>query len=179
MERSSKRHFLRSSELAKLAGVSTDTLRHYERVGVLSSRRSANGYREYSPDATERLRLVRSALAVGFTLTELASIFEVRSRGGAPCRQVRELAAEKLAHMDVQLRDITAVRNRLRALIKDWDLRLQKTTSGEPARLLETLAPANSIHRSLPARRFSQKKEINGRKRLNIHMRCPHFLSLL
>jgi hypothetical protein len=67
--------------------------------------------------------------------------------------------------MDVQLRDITAVRNRLRALIKDWDLRLQKTTSGEPARLLETLAPANSIHRSLPARHFGQKNEINGRKR--------------
>jgi MerR family transcriptional regulator, Zn(II)-responsive regulator of zntA len=165
VKRSSKRHFLRSSELAKLAGVSTDTLRHYERVGVLSSRRSANGYREYSPDATERLRLVRSALAVGFTLTELASIFEVRNRGGAPCRQVRELAAEKLAHMDEQLRDITAVRNRLRALIKDWDLRLQKTTSGEPARLLETLAPANIIHRSLPARRFGQKNEINERKR--------------
>jgi DNA-binding transcriptional MerR regulator len=156
--------FLRSGELAKLAGVSTDTLRHYERVGVLSSRRSANGYREYSLDTVERLGLVRRALAVGFTLAELGSIFEVRNRGGVPCRQVRDLAAEKLAHMDVQLRDITAVRNRLRALIKDWDLRLQKTTSGEAARLLETLAPTNRTHRSMPARRFGQNNEINRRK---------------
>src|SRR5579864_2006270 len=97
VERSSKRHFLRSSELAKLAGVSTDTLRHYERVGVLSARRSENGYREYSLDAIDRLRLIRSALAVGFTLTELGSIFEVRKRGGAPCHHVRDLAAGKLA----------------------------------------------------------------------------------
>jgi DNA-binding transcriptional MerR regulator len=164
VESSSKRHFLRSSELAKLAGVSTDTLRHYEGVGVLSSRRSANGYREYSLDTVERLRLVRRALTIGFTLTELGSIFEVRKRGGVPCRQVRDLAAEKLAHMDVQLRDITAVRNQLRALIQDWDRRLHETASGEPARLLETLAPTNSTHRSMPARRFGQKNEINRRK---------------
>ncbi len=159
VERSSKRHFLRSSELAKLAGVSTDTLRHYERVGVLSARRSTNGYREYSLDAIERLRLIRSALAVGFTLAELGKIFEVRNRGGAPCHQVRDLAAGKLAHMEVMLRDMMAVRNRLRALIKDWDLRLKKQQSGEPARLLETLAtPDRSI-------RFGQKNGINGRKR--------------
>lgn len=159
VERSSKRDFLRSSELAKLAGVSTDTLRHYERVGVLSARRSANGYREYSPDVIERLRLIRSALAVGFTLSELGRIFEIRNRGGAPCRQVRDLAADKLAHMDVQLRDITAVRNRLRAVIKDWDLRLQKQKSGEPARLLETLGTSD---RSI---RLGRKNGINGRKR--------------
>lgn len=160
--------FLRSSELAKLAGLSTDTLRHYERVGVLSSRRSANGYREYGPDAVEHLRLVRSALAVGFTLTELASIFEVRKHGGAPCRQVRDLAAAKLAQMEVLLRDITAMRNRLRATLKDWDVRLEKATAGQPARLLETLAAnasSDSKHQSMLVRRFGGKHQINGRKR--------------
>lgn len=164
MERSSKRRFLRSSELAKLAGVSTDTLRHYERVGVLSAHRSPNGYREYSFDTIERIRLVRSALAVGFTLNELASVFEVRNRGGAPCRQVRDLAAGKLAHMEVLLRDITAVRNRLRILIKDWDIRLQKQKPGELVGLLETLARPNGTPRSTLARPFHRKNEINGRK---------------
>src|ERR1700754_1035172 len=55
--------FVRAGELARAAGVSTDTLRHYERKGVLQKpRRSANGYREYPPDALARVLLVRRAL---------------------------------------------------------------------------------------------------------------------
>src|SRR6266404_5381549 len=83
-------------ELAKAAGVSTDTLRHYERKGLLTPRRSPNGYRAYPAQALDRVRLVRTALALGFRLDDLARVFKVRSNGGAPCRQVRALAAAKL-----------------------------------------------------------------------------------
>src|SRR6185295_15337497 len=94
----SRRAFYRSGELARLAGVSPDTLRHYERKRLLQRpRRSANGYREYPPSTLDRVHLVRRALAVGFTLDELARILSVRDQGGAPCRQVRALAGEKLA----------------------------------------------------------------------------------
>ncbi len=90
--------FLRAGELARAANVSTDTLRHYERKGVLTKpRRSRNGYREYPPEALARVRLVRRALGVGFTLDELAQILKEREKGGAPCRAVRTLAAGKLA----------------------------------------------------------------------------------
>jgi DNA-binding transcriptional MerR regulator len=69
---------LRSGELARLTGVSTDTLRVYERRGLLSKpRRSANGYREYPPEAHVRVRLVQRALAIGFTLDELPQVFNV------------------------------------------------------------------------------------------------------
>ena len=78
---------LRSAQLARLAGVSTDTLRLYEIRAVAPAGRSANGYREYPPEACTRVRLVRRALALGFTLDELASIVKVRDRGGAPCRR--------------------------------------------------------------------------------------------
>nr|MDQ5839375.1 MerR family transcriptional regulator [Acidobacteriota bacterium] len=92
MSAPAKKEFLRAGELARAAGVSTDTLRHYERKGVLACpRRSANGYREYPADALARVRLVRRALAVGFTLDELARILRARERGVAPCREVREL----------------------------------------------------------------------------------------
>jgi DNA-binding transcriptional MerR regulator len=88
---------LRSGELARLAGVSTDTLRHYERRGLIAAPgRSGNGYREYPSEALDRVRLVRSALAVGFTLDELVDILAVRDRGGAPCRRARALLEEKL-----------------------------------------------------------------------------------
>jgi len=65
----------RIGELAKATGVSTDTLRHYERKGVLRSARSGNGYREYPKNALERVRTIRQALSVGFTLDELSTIF--------------------------------------------------------------------------------------------------------
>jgi DNA-binding transcriptional MerR regulator len=75
---------LRSIQLARLAGVSPDTLRHYELKGLLPTpRRSANGYREYPPEACVRARLVRRAVSLGFTLDELARIVRVRDQGGS------------------------------------------------------------------------------------------------
>lgn len=131
----------RSAELAKLAGVSTDTLRHYERKGVLKApRRSRNGYREYAAEALDRVLLVRRALAVGFTLDELARILKERDQGRAPCREVRELARSKLAEIEERLQEMKRVRDELRATIKDWDARLTRTHNGNQARLLEAFA---------------------------------------
>src|SRR5947208_9319669 len=91
---------LRSGELACQAGVSPDTLRHYERVGVLPRpQRGANGYRQYDEAAVDRVRLVRRSLAVGFTLEELARILAARERGSPPWQQLRRLAARKLAQL--------------------------------------------------------------------------------
>jgi DNA-binding transcriptional MerR regulator len=96
---------LRSGELARRAGVSPDTLRHYERRGLLPRPpRSAAGYRLYPPEALERVRLIRGALSIGFTVKELAAILSERDRGGAPCRRVRTLAAGKLSQIELQLR---------------------------------------------------------------------------
>ncbi len=130
----------RSGELARLAGVSTDTLRHYERKGVLPApRRAANGYRVYSARALEQVRLVRRALGVGFTLAELALILKERERGGAPCRRVRTLAAAKLAEVETRLSELLALRDELRATLSDWDARLSRTKDGERAGLLDSL----------------------------------------
>jgi DNA-binding transcriptional MerR regulator len=158
-----KKEFLRAGELARAAGVSTDTLRHYERKGVLARpRRSANGYREYPAEALARVLLVRRALAVGFTLDELAQILRARERGGAPCREVRELAARKLASVEERLRELAAVREELRAALADWDSRLSRTKAGERARLLESLAASarpREENDPAPAWRRRRKKE--------------------
>ena len=70
---------LRAGQLARLVGVTPDTLRHYERVGVLPAPpRGSNGYRIYPPDAAVRVKWIQHALAVGFTLEELARILKVR-----------------------------------------------------------------------------------------------------
>jgi DNA-binding transcriptional MerR regulator len=131
---------MRSGELARIAGVSTDTLRHYERMGLLARpQRTESGYRRYPPEALERVKMVRQALAVGFSLPELARFLKSRERGGVPCRQVRALAALKLKEMDRQLIDLTAMRDRVRSLLRDWDARLASTPKGLRAGLLESL----------------------------------------
>jgi DNA-binding transcriptional MerR regulator len=152
----------RIGELAKAIGVSTDTIRHYERKGVLHSERSRNGYREYPDTALERLQVIRQALAVGFTLDELSAIFRVFDGGGAPCQQVRKLAAEKLAEVEKHLKEVTALRNDLRTALKDWDARLAKTAAGQPAGLLKTLAARDSVHDS--ATNFLLRKPKRNRK---------------
>ncbi|MBZ5620137.1 MAG: heavy metal-responsive transcriptional regulator [Acidobacteriia bacterium] len=131
---------LRAGELARLCGVSTDTLRHYERVGVLAQpRRSQAGYRLYPAEAATRVQLVRRALRLGFTLAELARILRARDRGGAPCREVRALAAMKLEQLEVRLADLAGLRDHLRDLLADWDERLKRTPDGVRAGLLEVL----------------------------------------
>ncbi|MEW6126781.1 MAG: heavy metal-responsive transcriptional regulator [Acidobacteriota bacterium] len=132
---------MNSGELAKQAGVSRDTLRHYEKKGVLARpRRARNGYREYPAAALERVRLIQQAIKVGFTLDELAQVFKERDNGKAPCLRVRRLAAEKLSDIEARLQEMLAIRDALQSLLTDWDARLKQTRAGEPAALLESLA---------------------------------------
>jgi DNA-binding transcriptional MerR regulator len=131
---------MQSGELARLSGVSTDTLRHYERVGVLAKPpRTNSGYRRYPSSALERVRLVRRAMSVGFSLEELARVLGVRDKGGAPCRQVRDLAASKLELIGRRMEELTLVRDQLEKLLEDWDGRLARTAPGHRAGLLDSL----------------------------------------
>ena len=137
---------MRSGELARICGISTDTLRHYERVGVLPRpRRTPGGYRQYPPEAVKRVRLVRRALEIGFTLDELAQILRVRDSGGAPCREVRALADAKLHQVRVKIDDLCALRDHMARILTDWDQRLTRTPHGERAGLLEALLNLPSV----------------------------------
>jgi DNA-binding transcriptional MerR regulator len=133
-----------AGELAQAVGVSTDTLRHYERKGVLSATRMANGYRRYSETAFERVLLVRRALRIGFTLDELAQILSEYDGGGAPCRKVRAMAKEKLANVEAELNALTALRDELAKVVCDWDTRIAATPANGRAGLLRTLGSNDS-----------------------------------
>jgi len=149
---------LSSGKLADLAGVSRDTLRHYERKGVLPRPlRGHNGYRQYPPEALQRVQLVRRALSVGFTLDELAKVLKVRDAGGAPCEEVRKLAAQKLVDVQDQLRELTELRDDLQKTLRDWDTRLARRGKGNRANLLESLSvntpAAKRSHHSIKRKR--------------------------
>ena len=128
------------AQLARLTGVSTDTLRYYERKGLLKPvRNRSNGYRYYPVQAAGKVRLIRRALAIGMTLDEIASVMKVRDSGGSPCRRVREMAAAKLRELEHAAREIESVAAELRALIHSWDSKLAATPGDKQALLLESL----------------------------------------
>lgn len=131
---------MQSGELSRLAGVSSDTLRHYERLGILSKPpRTNGGYRNYPADSLDRVRLIQSALKVGFSLPELTTILKERDRGEAPCRRVRDMAETKIENIRQQINDLLTMRDQLERLVKHWDSRLARTKKGKQARLLESL----------------------------------------
>ena len=150
---------LTSGQLADLAGVSRDTLRHYERKGVLTRPlRGQNGYRQYPSEALQRVQLVRRALSVGFTLDELARVLKVRDAGGAPCEEVRRIASQKLVDVQEQLRELTSLRDDLQNILREWNARLAERSEGKRANLLESLSNgSNRAGRSRPS--IKRKKE--------------------
>jgi DNA-binding transcriptional MerR regulator len=142
----------RSGQLAAMAGVSADTLRHYERRGLLAAaKRLPNGYRLYSPEALDRVLLIQRAMGVGFSLDELAKVLRARDRGQPPCREVRALAARKLEDVEQQLESLASFRATLQATLRDWDARLEKRHGEEPARLLDALVAGREDERPTPS----------------------------
>lgn len=132
---------LASGEAARQAGVSSDTLRVYERRGLLPApARDANGYRRYSPAAVERVRMIQAALDAGFTLAELARILRQRDQGGTPCREVFAIASARLAELGIRIAALSALRDRLERTIGEWKRTLAATPRGSRARLLDDLA---------------------------------------
>ena len=137
----SEKHFYRSGELARIFGISPDSLRHYERMGLIQRpRRSPNRYREYPLQTIDRIHLIRSALSVGFTIRELSRIFQARDGGKVPCREVRDLARQKLKNIEAQLHELGKTRIDLEQLLKAWDKQLKSIPAGQRAGLLESLA---------------------------------------
>lgn len=152
-----------SGEVAARGGVSVDTLRHYERRGLLPRPpRERNGYRAYPAEALTRVLLIQRALSVGFSLDELARIFRVREHGRPPCVEVRALAARKLDEVESQIESLIAFRETLRSTLEDWDARLAKRGANEPAKLLESLADPGGtrLRASVPWRgaRFDRRR---------------------
>jgi len=129
---------LSAGEVARRAGVSKDTLRHYERIGVLPApERADNGYRRYSEQHVERALLIRRAVAVGFRLNELSGFLGVRDTGEAPCRKVYGALERKRDEVERRLAELIQLRDDLNSILADWRIKLD--TGDEPVMLLESI----------------------------------------
>ncbi len=104
-------------ELARRAGVHLETIRYYERVGVMPSpERSSAGYRLYRSEDLRRLNFIRRAKELGFTLREIRELFDLRMEPSTTCEDVRLRALEKVRTIEQRLRELEQMRRALQRL---------------------------------------------------------------
>lgn len=122
----------RIGALAERAALSRDTLRYYERLGLLDHPpRTSGGFRIYNDATLDRLRFIKRAQAVGFTLEEVRELVTFDGRGSARCRRVRDLVASKLAELDERLAELRAFRRALVASLRECDTALSGQLDAE------------------------------------------------
>lgn len=101
-------------ELAQRSGVSAKTIRYYESIGLLHHpQRAENNYRQYTPDAVERLRFIVTARGLGFKLTDISEFLTARDEGTLPCKRVLDSFDERIRDIDRRIADLLALRDTL------------------------------------------------------------------
>lgn len=104
--------------VARRAGVGIDTIRYYEREGLLPApHRRASGYRDYEPAAVERLRFIRRAKDLGFTLAEIRELLALSTDRERGVKGVRERAQVRLGEVEQRIRELQRMKRGLRQLI--------------------------------------------------------------
>ena len=105
--------------VAKEAGVSVDTIRFYEKSGLLpAAPRRDSGYRDYPEETARRLAFIRNAREIGFTLSEIGELLLLRQEVQNPCERVRELAMAKLGTVRERIRNLREIEGQLEALVE-------------------------------------------------------------
>ena len=104
-------------QLAQQAGVAVDTVRYYEKQGLLPAPPRRGSYRAYEHDDVLRLRFIRRAKALGFTLGDIASLLDVSAHRNEDMGALRDTAAARLAELDARIAELERVRDALRQVV--------------------------------------------------------------
>ena len=114
----------RIGEVAARVGLNPKTLRFYEAMGLLPiPSRGENGYRLYPPETVDLLGFIKAAQGLGLTLAEIKEIITIRRAGRPPCIHVRDLLEAKGKELDRKLKDLMALRRRIRQSLAAWGTR--------------------------------------------------------
>ena len=128
-------------KLAKQTDVTVETIRYYERRGLLPKpRRTPAGYRLYPPEAVPRLRFIKRARDLEFTLDEVTQLLSLRGDPGAGCDTVERMARERLTRLTARIRELQEARERLERLV-------QRCEGGDRCAVLQALDAGIPEHR--------------------------------
>jgi Hg(II)-responsive transcriptional regulator len=125
---------MRIGELAKSVGVNVETIRYYQRIGLLElPQKSYGGARYYSSEDLKRLRFIRRAQQIGFSLEDIRTLLELSS---SDCEQVEKLAAQQLNLVHAKLRQL----RRIEAVLAKTVEQCARRKGNQPCPILETLS---------------------------------------
>lgn len=128
---------MRIGELAKQGGVNVQTVRFYERQGLLPEPpRRESGYRIYSSEDLRRLRFIRQAKVLGFSLQEIATILRMRERGRCPCGEVTRIGEKHLHELGEQMKRLRGFHAELSRAVRAWKRLGEQRVSGDAICLL-------------------------------------------
>jgi DNA-binding transcriptional MerR regulator len=109
---------MRVGELAKTVGLTPDTVRYYERAGLLPPpARTPAGYRAYDTDAVDRLRFIQGAQRLGLRLQNIADLLAIRDTGACPCEPAEQLLRRRLAELDAEMARLAQLRAQIVAMV--------------------------------------------------------------
>jgi len=145
--------------LAKSTGLTPDTIRYYEEIGVMPEpERSHSGYRVYAAADVERLEFIRQAQALGLSLEEIREVLAMTDRGTMPCDHVRDRLRQRLSEVERRIGELEALRGRLQGALREAerssgsDACRCRIIEGEGERVVQIGAPARALH-GLPRRK--------------------------
>lgn len=146
--------WLKIGDVAKRTGVGIETLRFYEKQGLLNhATRTHSGYRLYNQDVLERLEFIKRAQVLGFTLAEIAHLIKEKESGISPCADVRDIVRRRLAELDERMREMRRYRKELASALAEWD------EQGEAEGSICGLIESTSLSHSLPKRRIEKRSK--------------------
>lgn len=124
------------SQVAKAAALPTTTVRYYERVGLVEPQdRSAGNYRLYSEESLRKLKFIRAAQAIGFTLDDVKALLSTPNSTASSCREVQSLIEDRLVEVGRRLKDLRHVQRILNSSLA----KCKKTEHADCCHIIETL----------------------------------------
>lgn len=112
---------MRVSDLARRANTTSETVRHYTDLGILTPERNQdNGYRHYSQQDLQQLNFALKARHLGFTLPDIQTLIAASREGDTPCGQVRELIGSRLKDVEAQIEALQSLSQRMRQAMAEW-----------------------------------------------------------
>lgn len=110
---------LRIGELAAATDLSTETIRYYEKAGLLPApARTPAGYRTYGPEAIDRLHFIRGAQRLGLRLEDIRNLLTIRDTGTCPCEPAADFLTRRLAEVDAQIQRLEALRTEMVTMLE-------------------------------------------------------------
>ena len=123
---------MKIGELARQTSTNVQTLRFYERCGLLSKpARTESGYRLYAPGDLRRVEVIRQAKRLGFSLDEIKRVLSLRQHGSCPCGEVVQMLERHMHETEDQIRHLQRFRRELASTLDDWKKSGEEAVSGE------------------------------------------------